>query len=324
MADSDRIQAFLEAQAAERNASPASAAAYRSDLSDFARFCAARGRGLDQADETDLLAYFGELSRFGASPATAARRRSALRGYFGFALKEGWRADNPSLIIDAPHRNRALPKVLSQTETARLFDALAAEIATGPEGARMRALLELLYGAGLRASEACGLRLNDLPRDLADAATRPVALRVLGKGGKERLAPIGRAAAAAILAYLPHRAAFLPKDPVKAKRATPFLFPSPAALGHVSRRRLAQYVHQAAARAGLDPARVTPHVLRHAFATHLLENGVDLLSLQRLLGHSDVATTEIYAHVSETRLRSALERHHPLAREGGPVVEDGA
>lgn len=293
MASGAQIEAFLEMMAVERDASPHTLAAYRRDLED------ADGRlpgGLMGADAAALEAWYADLDRRGLSAATAARRRSAVRQFYRFALGEGWRADDPSRRLEAPARGRPLPKVLSREEMDRLIAAAAAR--DGAAGARLACLVELAYASGLRVSELLGLKVAAVARD-------PACLVVRGKGGKERLAPLNAAARAAVKAWLAARG----HDP------SPWLFPGRGRTGRLTPRRFAQLLDQAALDAGLDPARVSPHVLRHAFATHLLEGGADLRVVQTLLGHADIGTTQIYTHVATDRLREVVERKHPLARE---------
>lgn len=325
MAFSLRIEAFLEGRSAERLAATNTLAAWRHDLEDFGRFCSARQVDPLVATAAQIGEYLADSRRHGLSAATMARRLSTLRQFFGFAIAENWRSDLPTLLTESPRKVRGLPHTLTPAEVQRLMEVIAGDVS--PEGVRRRTLLELLYGAGLRASECCALPLTALPQWLlrpgpgvSDGVGARV-LRIMGKGGKERLSLFGAPAEAALRAWLAVRAGFLPTAPAEARAlAAQFLFPSRGAEGHITRRRLAQYVAMAAAEAGLDGHRVTPHVLRHAFATHLLDGGADLISLQRLLGHADVATTQIYAHVSDARLRGAL-RHHPLAAETEPCTE---
>jgi integrase/recombinase XerD len=298
---SARIEAFLEMMSAERAAARNTLVAYGKDLADAHAFTAARGRPLEDAAAEDVEAYFAELGARGLSAATAARRRAAVRQFFRFALEEGWRADDPSRRVDAPRKPRALPKLLSREEVERLI--AAADALPAAEAARLACMVEVLYAAGLRVSELTALPLQALARD-------PAFLTVRGKGGKDRLAPLNGPARAAVKAYLAHRPAFLPKG----DKANPWLFPSGGASRRVTPRRVAQLLDEAAARAGIDPARVSPHVLRHAFATHLLEGGADLRAVQTLLGHADIATTQIYTHVSSDRLRRTVEASHPLAK----------
>lgn len=293
-----QIEAFLEMMAVERNASPHTLSAYGRDLADAD---AAVG-GLLSADETAIETWYADLSRRGLSAATAARRRSAVRQFYRFALGEGWRTDDPSRRLDAPKTGRSLPKVLSRDEIERLIAAGAAR--DGLAGPRLLALVELAYASGLRVSELLALKAEAVRRD-------PTYLIVRGKGGKERLAPLNAAAREAVKAWLIVRdAARQPKAP-----DSPWLFPSRAASGHLTPRRFAQLLDQSAIDAGIDPARVSPHVLRHAFATHLLEGGADLRVVQTLLGHTDIGTTQIYTHVATDRLTQVVQQHHPLAKD---------
>ncbi len=307
--DAARVDAFLEMMAAERAAARNTLLAYARDLEDARAWLLPRG-GLGAAEPEAVEAYFAELGRRGLSAATAARRRAALRQFYRFAVEEGWRADDPSRRVDAPRRGRPLPKVLDRGEVERLLEGAARLFAPGaPEGLRLVCAVELLYAAGLRVSELAALPAAAFARD-------PDHLIVRGKGGKERLAPLNAAAKRATAAYLTVRAAFLPKAAARgAARADPWLFPSRAGTGRLSPRRLQQLLDGAAAAGGLDPARVSPHVLRHAFATHLLEGGADLRVVQTLLGHADIATTQIYTHVTQDRLRETVLRAHPLAAD---------
>ena len=307
-----QVEAFLEMMAAERAASPHTLKAYGRDLQDARAFLRARGADLLDAGPEALEDYMAELGRRGLSPATAARRRAALRQFSRFALAEGWTAGDASRRLEAPGRGRPLPRIVSRGEVERLLDAsllhgrgtrdAGAEGAPAAEGLRLRCALELLYAAGLRVSELTALTVSAVGRD-------PAFLIVRGKGGKERLAPLNGAAREAVRAWLPVRA-----EALKGRRDSPWLFPSHGASGRLTPRRFAQLLDETAAAAGLDPARVSPHVLRHAFATHLLEGGADLRVVQTFLGHADIATTQIYTHVAQDRLRDTMERAHPLAR----------
>jgi integrase/recombinase XerD len=294
------IETFLEMMAAERGAAAHTLTAYGRDLADLSAFLAARDRTLGDAADRDVEAWFADIGARGLAPATAARRRSAARQFYRFVLAEGWRADDPSSGIDAPKQGRPLPKVLTRDEASRLIAAAAQK--DGAAGARLAAMIEILYASGLRVSELVALPLAAVIRD-------PAFLMIKGKGGKDRLAPLGAAARAAIVDYLGHRATFLPRG----DKANPWLFPSRGASGRLTARRLAQMLDEAASAAGIDPARVSPHVLRHAFATHLLEGGADLRVVQTLLGHADIGTTQIYTHVTSERLREVVETRHPLS-----------
>ena len=302
----DRVDAFLEMMAAERGAAINTVAAYQRDLVDVAGFVTRRGQALASASTDDLRAYFEALHGTGATPRTAARRLSALRQFYRFAVTERLRDDDPCATLDGARQGRSLPKVLTEAEVDRLL-AVARE-RRGPESLRLVALLELLYATGLRVSE-----LIALPASAADASRlkQTGALLVRGKGRKERLVPLNDAAVAAVAAYREVRERF-----ITGGRPSPWLFPSRSREGHLTRRRVGQLLDELAPRAGIDPARLSPHVVRHAFATHLLDNGADLRSVQQMLGHADIGTTQIYTHVQGERLRRAVETHHPLARVG--------
>jgi integrase/recombinase XerD len=288
--------------AVERAASPHTLAAYGRDLADAEAYLAGRGSDLNRAECALVESYFESLSARGLAPATAARRRAAVRQFYRFALGEGWRTDDPARRVEAPLKGRSLPKVLTRAEMERIIAAAAEK--DGAAGLRLACMIELLYASGLRISELLALPLAALQRD-------PTHLIVRGKGGKERLAPLNGAAREAVRAYIAVRPAHLPPG----DKASPWLFPSRGKCGRLSSRRFAQLLDEAAADAGVDPARVSPHVLRHAFATHLLEGGADLRVVQKLLGHADIATTQIYTHVATDRLREVVHRAHPLARE---------
>ena len=302
MSGSAWAEAFLEMMAVERAAARNTLTAYGKDLEDASGFLARRGRDLADASAEDLEAYFADLGARGLSPSTAARRRASVRQFYRFVLGEGWRTDDPSRRVDAPKKGRPLPKVLSREEVAGLITAAGAK--DGGQGVRLECMIELIYASGLRVSELLALPLAALARD-------PAYLMVKGKGGKERLAPLNDAARAAVKAYLELRPAFLPKG----QKDNPWLFPSRGAEARLTARRFAQMLDEAAVHAGIDPARVSPHVLRHAFATHLLEGGADLRVVQTLLGHADISTTQIYTHVAEDRLREVVQTKHPLARK---------
>ncbi|CAN5721998.1 tyrosine recombinase [soil metagenome] len=301
-ASSGWAEAFLEMMAVERAAAKNTITAYGKDLTDASGFLAGRGRDLGDASPEDIESYFSALGALGLSPATASRRRAAVRQFYRFVLGEGWRTDDPSRRVDAPKRGRPLPKVLSRDEVDRIIAAASAK--DGAQGLRIGCVVELIYASGLRISELTALPLAALARD-------PAYLMVTGKGGKDRLAPLNDAARKAVKAYLEARRTFLPKGDL----ANPWLFPSRGKAGRMTPRRFAQLLDEAAADAGIDPARVSPHVLRHAFATHLLEGGADLRVVQKLLGHADIATTQIYTHVAGDRLAQVVASKHPLARK---------
>lgn len=307
-ADSSQVEPFLEMLAAERGASANTLEAYGRDLRAFAKFLAQRGGAPESAGVADIRAFLGQIAQAGMAPRTAARRLSALRQFYRFLLTEGLRGDDPSAAVDSPRQGRALPKILSEGEVDALLQA--AHAAEGPEALRRAALVELLYASGLRVSELAGLRLAAAQRDQR-------LLIVRGKGGKERMVPLSPAARAALAAYLGVRGEFLAtrgKGARAVKLSSPWLFPSRSAEGHITRHRIAQLLKELAAEAGLDAAKVSPHVLRHAFASHLLDHGADLRSLQKMLGHADISTTQIYTHVLGARLKSLVQERHPLAR----------
>ncbi|MEZ5917655.1 MAG: tyrosine recombinase [Parvularculaceae bacterium] len=280
---------------------------YGRDLQRFALFLKTRGECLQTAGADDISAWLVDLEAEGIAPSTAALKTSALRQFFAFLYEEGLCADNPALAIERPHARRPLPKVLSEIETARLAEA---SLGSGdPKALRLRAMIELIYAAGLRVSE-----LVTLPVSAVNAGQD--ALIVRGKGGKERLAPIGEFARRAVDDYLGVRQRFLPRGKGgKAPAPSVFLFPSRGKSGHITAARFAQMLKDVCARAGVAPERVSPHVLRHAFATHLLSGGADLRSVQQLLGHADITTTQIYTHVAQDRLQELVFNKHPLAAE---------
>lgn len=285
-------QAFLEMLAAERGAAANTLAAYARDLAG-AEEAIGDLADASRAQVAKLTQEWAELA-----PSTTARKASALRQYFGFAVDEGWRTDDPSGALPKPRTRRPLPKILSHHQVEALFERAEIEAASGkPESVRQLALLELLYGSGLRATELVGLPLSAVPRDV------PM-LTVTGKGGQTRMVPVSERAREALARWL----ALRPSTP-----ASRFLFPSRGGKP-LTRVRLFQLLKELAVRAGLDPAGISPHVLRHAFATHLLEGGADLRVLQTLLGHADIATTQIYTHVDAARLVALVNAKHPLAR----------
>lgn len=299
-------EAFLEMMSVERAAARNTLTAYARDLADATAFLVGKDRDLATASAEEIEAYFRALSDRDLSPATAARRRASLRQFYRFVLGEGWRADDPSRRVEAPKKGRPLPKILSREEMDRLIAAAGAR--DGAQGLRLACMVELAYASGLRISELTALPLAALARD-------PAYLIVKGKGGKERLAPLNDAARTAIKAYLEVRPSFLPRRGSGGEAANPWLFASRGKSGRITPRRFAQLLDEAAAGAGVDPARVSPHVLRHAFATHLLEGGADLRVVQKLLGHADIATTQIYTHVAGDRLREVMATRHPLAKK---------
>ena len=299
------IETFLEMMQAERGASANTIASYGNDLDSLNGFLLARRRTMAAATSDDLRAWLGVAAGLGFSATTSARRLSSLRQFYRFLLAEGARGDDPAATLDSPRRGRPLPKILSVEEVDALMSAAA--LLQGVGGLRARALLETLYATGMRVSELVTLPLAAVERD-------PQMLIVRGKGDKERLVPLSEPAREALAAWREVRERLN-----LGTRARRYLFPSRgAAEGHLTRQRFAQSLKVLALAAGLDPARVSPHVLRHAFASHLLAGGADLRAVQVMLGHSDISTTQIYTHVLDERLKALVGQHHPLAeRDGG-------
>lgn len=306
-ASSSELALFVEMLMAERGAASHTVSAYARDLSGFLAFLAAKKTDAAGATADHVRAYFEVLAADGLAPTSRARKLSAIRQFFRFLLSEGVRKDDPTSAIDSPRRGRPLPKVLSLAEVETLIGTAKDACDTAAEGAprrrayRLNALLETLYASGLRVSE-----LVALPRNVLSVDDRVMTIK--GKGGRERLVPLNDAAREALAAYL----AILAQEP--ALKASPFLFPTGDGGQYMTRQRFGQELKALALAAGLDPARVSPHVLRHAFASHLLERGADLRTVQQLLGHADISTTQIYTHVIEERLRRLVEEHHPLAK----------
>lgn len=298
MSDAARIEAFLEMMSAERGASPNTLDAYGRDLLDASGYL---GGSLTDAHASDLSAWLQSLAKEGLAASTQARKLSSLKRFFRFLFEERDRKDDPTSKLDAPKVTRDVPDVLSREEVDDLLQACV-------DDTRLTCLLELLYGAGLRVSELVSLKLGDLPRRrLGRWETRDMIIR--GKGGKERLCPLGAPALLALRNWLETR------DVEKYGAGSgAFVFPSRGKSGHLTRRRLAQMLEQLSLTVGINPSRVHPHALRHAYATHLLQGGADLRSVQTLLGHSDIATTQIYTHVLTDELAELLETAHPLAQ----------
>lgn len=301
------IAPFLEARAAEAGAAANTLCAYARDLHDFADWLGRNGLSPERATQADVETYLAALDARGLATATRARRLSAIRQFYGFAVGEGLRADNPAARIRGPGRPRRLPKTLSEAEV----DALSLAARQAGRGAATRCrnacLMELLYATGMRVSE-----LVSLP--VAAARGDPEMLLVRGKGGKERMVPLSAPARAALRDWLAirDRAGTAARAPGRAP--SPHLFPSRSRDGHLTRHRFYLLIKELAVAAGISPAKVTPHTLRHAFATHLLAHGADLRAIQTMLGHADISTTEIYTHVLDERLRRLVETHHPLAQ----------
>jgi integrase/recombinase XerD len=312
--DATLINLFLDMLAAEQGAGRNTLDAYRRDLTDLSEFLAHAGQGFAGADTQALRDYLADLDTRGFKSSSVARRLSAMRHLFRFLLNERIRSDDPAAILSGPKRGRGLPKVLSIADVDRLLGR-AKELSEAPQASpsqrlralRLHCLLEVLYATGLRVTE-----LVTLPRS---AARRDAAMiMVRGKGNKERLVPLNEASRQAMARYLAAIEALKPESKKNAA-SSKWLFPSSGESGHLTRQHFARDLKELAASAGLAPRLVSPHVLRHAFASHLLHNGADLRIVQTLLGHSDISTTQIYTHVVEERLKSLVRDLHPLAQK---------
>ena len=298
---SRHFDSFLEMLSAERGLAQNSLLAYRNDLADFSGFLTGRDESAETVGTDALRLYMQGLSDQGMTTATAARRLSALRQFFKFLVQENIRKDDPAALLDAPKRARPLPKLLSEDDVDRLL-AEARHLRDDPaESARLTALLEVLYATGLRVSELVGLRWPPFGDDARFLVIR-------GKGNKERLVPLSEPARQAIEDYAGWRSDFI------AGKTSPWLFPSRGESGHLTRQRFGQLLKDLAVQAGISPGKVSPHVLRHAFASHLLARGADLRAVQKMLGHADISTTQIYTHVLEARKQALVRQHHPLAK----------
>lgn len=303
MSSAARIEAFLEMMSVERGAAENTLASYRRDLEDASEAIAG---GLAAATGADIRAYLADMAARGFAASSQARKLSTLRQFFKFLHAENLRPDDPTGTLDSPKRDRSLPKTMSEAETGRLLDRAAEEAAGAARAgdpvaaARMHALVEVLYATGLRVSELVSLPVTVALRDERFFVVR-------GKGDKERMVPLSPKARAAMRAWAQERN----RNPALAE--SPYLFPSSSEQGHLSRQVFARDLKALAARAGIASKQVSPHVLRHAFASHLLQNGADLRAVQQLLGHADISTTQIYTHVLQERLVRLVNEHHPLA-----------
>lgn len=307
---------FLDAIQAERDAARNTLIAYARDLTDCERFLAARDHGFGSAGRGEIEAYLAALADSGMAETTRARRLSAIRQLYRFAFLEGWRSDDPAALMKGPKRRRALPGSLSEPEVNGLLAAAERAGRNADENIRNTCLMQLLYATGLRVSE-----LVSLPDGAARGDPRMILVR--GKGGRERMVPLSPPARAALRRWLTARDA---SEEIRRKAGKPgstFLFPSRGRKGHMTRERFFLLIKELARAAGLDAARVSPHTLRHAFATHLLAHGADLRVIQTLLGHASITTTEIYTHVQEARLRALVFEKHPLAKDGVPDMAIG-
>ena len=303
------VEAFLEMLSVERGAAANTLEAYRRDLEGFAAFAGRRGVSLIEAQPGHIRAWLARLLDRGEAASTTARRLSALKQFYRFLYGEALREDNPAAAIAAPRRGRALPHSLSETQVTALLEAARSGFerqglsqAAQRQALRLYCLVELLYATGLRASELVGLPMAALQGDRRF-------LTIRGKGGRERLVPLSVTAQAVLEKWLKRRES-------TACKSSAWVFPSRGGQGHLSRQRLGQELKKLAAAAGLEAAQVSPHVLRHAFASHLLSHGADLRAVQQMLGHADISTTQIYTHVLETRLKALVQQHHPLSEQG--------
>ena len=303
------ISAFLDAQAAEAGAARNTLLAYGRDLKDFESWLAHRKQSFDAVQKSDVEAYLISCDADGLSRATRARRLSAIKQLYRFAFEEGWREDNPAMQVSGPGRDKKLPKTLSEVEVDRLLEAARQTGRARADRVRNTCLMELLYATGMRVTELVSLPVRAARGD-------PRMLLITGKGGKERMVPLSPPARDALTAWLHIRDEQEDHAKSKGQPASRYLFASRGAAGHLTRHRFYLLIKELAVAAGVSADKVTPHTLRHAFATHLLANGADLRSIQTLLGHADVATTEIYTHVLEARLNDLVLNHHPLAKDG--------
>ena len=301
------IGIFLEALAAERGAAENTLAAYNRDLVDFAEWLEGHGHGVDNALRPEIEGYLVALEARGLSETTRARRLSAIRQFYKLVYSEGLRSDDPGAGIEGPRRKRTLPKTLTEDETARLLEAARGVGRSPVMAARLLCMVELLYATGLRVTELVSLPVASVRGD-------PRMVLVRGKGGRERMVPLSPPAREALTIWLAHR----DRAEAETRRAggalSPFLFPSNGKSGHLTRIAFYTALKRLAVEAGIDPDRISPHAVRHAFATHLLANGADLRAIQTLLGHADITTTEIYTHVLDERLKALVLEKHPLAQ----------
>ena len=295
------VEQFLEMLIAERGASSNTCTSYLNDITNFDKFLNGAETTLEDATTDDVRRYLRHRSEVGANNPTISRNLSVLRQFFKFLQSENVRLDNPALNVDGPKVSRTLPKVISEDDVEALLKA-AHKLQTA-EGIRLTCLLEIAYASGLRVTE-----LVSLPTDALNLTSET--LLISGKGGKERLVPLTFSAMNAIVAYERVRIDFL-----KGNNTSKFLFPSRSKQGYLTRRRLGQLLKELAIQAGLDPTIISPHILRHAFASHLLNRGADLRSLQKMLGHSDISTTQIYTHVQKERLHAVISSYHPMAKK---------
>ncbi len=305
MSDDRLINLFLDMMTVERGAAVNTISAYRRDLADLSSYLKPQSTSLAKCSSHHISGYIASLSKRGLAPASLNRKMSSLRRFFRFVYVEGVRADNPCSLLQSPRTEQKLPNSLTQSDVDKLLAYAAND--ESPAGVRLSCLLEVLYATGLRVSELVSLPLSAVIQD-------PQFLVIKGKGEKERLVPLTSAARLGIRGFLPIRAQEIENySEAQVARAGNFLFCSRAKSGHLTRQRFGQTLKACAFAAGLDGAKISPHTLRHAFATHLLENGADLRSVQQLLGHADISTTQVYTHILDARLRQLVFERHPLA-----------
>lgn len=309
------VEQFLEMMVAERGVSANTISAYQRDLSDFLDFTQHKKESLETLSRAFIEQFMARLGKEGKSSQTIARKLSALRQLFQFLYSEKIRTDNPASTLETPRLAKRLPKTLTTDDITTLLEM--AHTDHSPKGIRLIAMLEMMYGSGLRVSELVGMRLSAL--QLKNDNSRAVAefLLIRGKGNKERLVPVGKKARDALSQYLAIRSQFLPPPEREGARPpeSPYLFPYARAEGYITRQQFGVMLKELAIRAGIDPEKISPHTLRHSFASHLLEGGADLRVIQELLGHSDISTTQIYTHVAGERLKKLVQEKHPLGKK---------
>ena len=306
--------AFLEMLLSTKGASLATISSYKTDLADFFVFASSTQLEMEKLGHQEVTAYLTSLTGRGMASSTLARRRSALTQWFKFLISERVRHDNPVLMVSAPRRGRSLPKVLTREEVEALVATARADRSLG--GIRLNCLMEIIYASGMRVSELVTLTLAHIQRDPKKRTQIAPYFIVTGKGGKDRLVPLHTSAVKALQKYLGIRDKLLPKLPGSdLPHDSKWLFPDKGKEGHVSRQKFGVMLKTLCTNANIDPARCSPHTLRHSFATHLLEGGADLRVIQELLGHADIATTQVYTHVTDKRLQEVVTNHHPLSKK---------
>ncbi|MEZ5691871.1 MAG: site-specific tyrosine recombinase XerD [Rickettsiales bacterium] len=305
--DENLLEQFLEMMVSERAIAGGTLLAYRRDLSDFLRYCLEKKEKILRISSNKIEKFLASLSSDGMSTPTIARKLSALRQFFSFLYSENYRSDDPTITIETPKLPKRLPSTLSKEEVLALIHT--AIIDESAQSVRLYAMLELIYGAGLRVSELVSLKLSALKVSENSKQVKADFIIVKGKGNKERIVPINNSTRIALNRYLEVRDGFLQE-----KEKSVWLFPYHRADGYITRQQFGVMLKELAINAGIDPQKISPHTLRHSFATHLLEGGADLRVIQELLGHSDVSTTQIYTHVAADRLSKLVREHHPLAR----------